>query len=309
MTMRDAIFKLLARPVCICFAAVCCYLAHVPDSLARSDTSVDVCQEPTGSSHVSVAYYRGEKASIDGGAGEISQENFVFDLLYKFQNKWSIGVGHRYSIFKFDPLEPQTNGHLHTLFVPLHRQTQSDRNSFRFSIAPALSASSNVMKDPGEYDADALQLLAALVWGRPLSDKTSLRYGVCGDHRFGSYQIYPLISFDWQPHADWRVELGFPTLLLGYQISGRFSSALRFTPNGNEWNVKDKSLAQQSEFVYEAYLLEWGVEWQLHKQFSLSASVGRVFDNEYELTLLDGTRVQLATDPFTRFGAALTWRF
>jgi hypothetical protein len=307
--MQDAMFRLLAQPVRSCIAGVCFYLFCVPNSLANVDTSVDVCQEPVAFSNLSIAYYAGEKSNIESGLGEVNQDNYVFDLLFKSRNNWSLGVGHRYTILNADPLEPQTNGHLHTFFVPLHVQSRSDRKDFRFSIAPALSASSNYIKDPGEYNADALQLLAALVWSKHVSDRINLRYGVCGDHRFGSYKIYPLISVGWQPHADWTLDLGFPTSKLSYQISRSLGSSLRFTPDGNEWHVRDKSLEKQSQLIYEAYLLEWAFDWQAHKRFTIRASVGRQFHNRYQMTLLDESRVQLSSDAFTRIGAALTWRF
>ncbi len=277
--------------------------------LSPSQASVDICQQPTAYSHISIAYYSGQKASFESGIGETGQDNTDFDLLFTSKNNWTFGLGHRYSVVKVDGLDLQTNGHLHTFFLPLHKQSQSDDKSFRFSVAPALSASSNVMKDPGEYSGDAIQVLAALVWGNTLSDRVSLRYGVCGDHRFGRYEIYPLISVDWQPHADWTIELGFPTTRVVYKASRKITSSLRIAPDGNEWFVKDKTLQQQSQFDYEAILLEWAINWQAHRHFSISASLGRHFDNRYEMTLLDDSRVQLSSDPATRIGAAVAWRF
>ncbi len=256
-----------------------------------------------------MAYYDHEKSSFETNVGETDQVNVNFDLLFKLNHNWAFGAGHHYTALNVDPLELQTNGYLHTFFLPLHRQSQSDRKSFRFSIAPALSASSNVMKSPGEYNTDAFQLLVALVWSRQLSDRVNFRYGVCGDHRFGSYEIYPLVSVDWRPHADWTIELGFPTSQLTYQVSRSVTSSLRIAPDGNEWYVKDKALEMQSQVVYEARLLEWAFNWQAHKRFTVMASVGRQFHNRYEMTLLDESRVRLPSDSVTRVGAALAWRF
>ncbi len=301
---------LCINPVRSCLAGVCLSLSCVSSSLA----SVDICQQPTAYSHLSIAFYNHEKSLIEKSLiersiGETNQENAKFDLLLKLNDIWAIGAGHRYTVLNVDRLQLQTNGHLHTFFLPLHRQTQSDRKSFRFSIAPALSASSNVMKSPDEYKTDAFQLLTALVWSRQLSDRVDLRYGVCGDHRFGHYEIYPLVSVDWRPHADWTVELGFPTSQLTYQVSTNLTSSLQITPDGNEWFIKDKALAKQSQVVYEARLLEWAFNWQAHKHLMITASVGRQFHNRYEMTLLDDSRVRLRSDSVTRIGAALAWRF
>ncbi len=303
--MRSGRSRLLAKAVCGLVAVLCLGLVFAASSLA----AVDICDHPVDSAQLSFGVAAGDKADLEGGLGTVEQENYTFDALYSFDNEWSLGVGYRYKILRFDPIEPQTNGHLHTLFVPMHKRSGSDGKNFRFSIAPALSASSNVMKDPKQYDVDALQLLAAAVWGRRLSDQTSLRYGVCGDHRFGSYLIYPTVSFDWQPHNDWNVELGFPSLALRYQPVSSFDSSVRFSPNGNEWYVKDKSLQNESQFIYESYLLEWAFNWRPYRRLAVTASIGRQFRNRYEMTLLDRSRVRISGDDFTRIGAALAWQF
>ena len=163
--------------------------------------------------------------------------------------------------------------------------------------------------DPSEYTADAFHLLAAMVWSKQISDRLSLSYGVCGDHLFGGYQVYPVIGFDWQPSPDWRIELGFPFSRLRYQVTKSFDLLLRAFPNGNEWYVKSKALEKDSTLVYEAYVLESAFRWRLHRQFAFTASVGREFDGRYEMTLLDDSRVRLSSDSSTRVGVALAWYF
>ena len=302
---RKALLSIIARTVRRVLVGICIYFFCATTGLA----AVDICDRPVTSSHVSFGVSAGDKVDLEGGLGEVEQEDYALDSLYEFQNEWSAGVGYRYKILRFDPIEPQTNGHLHTLFIPVHRQSQSDGKGFRFSIAPALSASSNVMKDPSQYDTDALQLLVAAVWNRPLSGATGFRYGVCGDHRFGSYKIYPLVSFDWQPHLDWTIELGFPMAEVRYQATSSFDTSLRLAPDGNEWYVKDKSLQFDSQFIYESYLLEWAFNWRAYKGLAITAGIGWQFHNRYEMTLLDGSRVRVSSDDFMRLGAALAWQF
>jgi hypothetical protein len=147
------------------------------------------------------------------------------------------------------------------------------------------------------------------VWGRRVSDRTSLRYGLCGDHRFGDYQVYPVISVQWQAHPDWTIQLGFPSSWLSYQISKRSSSMIRIKPDGNEWHVMDRDLVNRSQFVYESFAFEWTFDWQLRESIAITASVGRQFDNRIEMTLLDQSRVRVSGDAVTRLGAALEWRF
>ncbi len=118
-----------------------------------------------------------------------------------------------------------------------------------------------------------------------------------------------MISMRWQPHPDWTVQVGFPIVQLAYRVSTQFTSNIRISPDGNEWYVLDKTLTNQSQFVYEAYTLEWTFDWQTHENFVVSASIGRQMHNRYEVTLLDGSRVRLSSDAATRIGAALEWRF
>jgi hypothetical protein len=258
---------------------------------------------------LSIAYYDYEETSLERSLGETNRESYSTDLLFNSNNNWVYGAGHRSAILNVDRLELQTNGYLHTFFFPVHKLSQSDNNSFRFSIAPALSASSNVTKDPNEYTADALQLLVALVWGWQRSDRLGLRFGICGDHRFGEYHVYPVFSVNWQPHPDWIIEFGFPTSQVSHQVTKSLTSLLRIVPNGNEWYVKDKSLNKHSQLIHQAYLLEWAFNWQTHRNFMLTASVGREFHSRYEMTLLNENRVRLSSDSATRVGMALSWFF
>jgi hypothetical protein len=303
--VQVTIIRIIAHLLRSWLASMCLCLSCVSNSLA----SVDICQDPPAEAHLSIAYVKHDESSFERSLGETRQENFDIDLQFQSNDKWAFGAGHRYTILNVSRLELQTNGHLHTFFLPVHRMSQADRNSFRFSFAPALSASSNVMKDPGEYRADALQLLAALVWNRQVSEHVGIHYGICGDHRFGSYQIYPLIGVDWELHPDWMIELGFPASQLSYQVSKSLTSLLRIAPDGNEWYVRDESLENQSQLVYQAYTLEWAISWQAREHFSLTGTVGIQFHNRYELTLLDNSRDRLSSESVTRIGAALAWRF
>ncbi len=304
--MQQAIAKLMSYVVCGFFICVCLGLTGLSNVLA----SVDICGDPDTYSRLSINLVRYSDSTFDNDAGAVGQKNNNFNLMFITDDDMILfGAGHRYTIFDVAGLQPETNGHLHTFFLPLHKLTGDDRRSFRLSIAPALSASSNVFNKLGEYSSDALQVLAALVWGRRLSDRVSLRFGLCGDHRFGDYQVYPLISVHWQPHPDWAVQLGFPTSQLSYRVSAGATSTIRISPDGNEWFVLDKSRANHSQFIYEAYALEWAFAWEVRKSFAITASVGRQFHNRFEMTLLDKSRVRISSQPVTRVGAALEWRF
>jgi hypothetical protein len=132
---------------------------------------------------------------------------------------------------------------------------------------------------------------------------------VCGDNRFGRYEVYPSIGIGWQPHDDLMIELGFPTTRLIYEPLPNVNLSLRVTPDGNEWHVKSTDMEKQSGLVFEALLLEWAASWQAHSRLAITASLGRLFHNRYAATLLDDSQVRLSDRAVTRVGAALGWRF
>ena len=270
---------------------------------------VDVCDQPDEYSRLSLGYFQQDDSGFDENPGRLGREDRFADLQYKANDRWSVGIRHRYAILDVEPGELQTNGHLHTLSFPAHRRSGSDEKGFRFSIAPTLSASSNVMKDPGEFTADTFQLLAAALWNRQLSSGADLRYGLCADHRFGEYAIYPSITLAWRPHPHWLIELGFPMTRMSYQVSSGVTTSLRIAPDGNEWHVKSRDLERQSQLVHEALQLRWAFDWQASEHIGLSVAIARLFRSRYNVTLVDDTRAGLDLDTATRVGAAVEWRF
>jgi hypothetical protein len=275
---------------------------------APAYAGADVCEDPGEQSFAAVAFVNHERSPVSGRVGTTNQQNQNLDLMFASDAGLSWGFAHRYLIFDFSGIEPQTNAHLHTSFVPLHWRFHG-RRSLRLSVAPALSASSNVMGHPREYESDTPQLLVALVAGKQLSEHLTVDYGLCGDHRFGEYRLYPVVGIDWRPEPDWTFELGFPTSRIRYDIDDSLSSALQIAPDGNEWHVEDRDFTAGSQFLYEAVALEWVTQWRFRPELTIELSLGRQVHNRFEMTLEDGERVSLSGDPANRIGVGLRWRF
>lgn len=273
---------------------------------APAQAGVSVCDDPAARSFVAGAFVYHDRSALIERAGATNQENRDLDVFVASPSKpVSYGFGHRYMIFDFSGIEPQTNAHLHTSFVPLHWQ----RNDLRLSAAIALSASSNVMGHPQEYESETLQILFALVTAREINERLTFDYGVCGDHRFGEYQVYPVAGIDWRPHPDWQLALGFPKTRIGYTIVEQLTSALQIAPDGNQWRVENRDFSAESDFVYEAIALEWITAWEPWPELSLAVSLGRQLRNRYEMTLANGERVKVSGEPADRIGFAVRWRF
>lgn len=272
-----------------------------------AEAAVDVCNDPDTRSFAAATFVYHERSSIRERAGATHQENQNLDVLVASPSKpLSYGFGHRYTIFDFSGIEPRTNAHLHTSWAPLH--WRSGRR-LRLSAAVALSASSNVMGHPQEYESETLQLLFAIVSGKAISDELAIGYGVCGDHRFGEYRIYPVASLAWGPHPDWTLELGFPRTRIVYTVTQELASSLQIAPDGNEWHVKNRNFSAESDFVYEAIALEWTTAWEPRPKLTLAVSLGRQLRNRYEMTLTSGERVSVSGEPADRVGFEVRWRF
>ncbi|HEX2140614.1 MAG TPA: hypothetical protein VHG33_12980 [Woeseiaceae bacterium] len=284
-------------------AAVICIVVLAGRS---AEAAVEVCEHPQTRSFAAAAFVYHDESSIRERDGATNQENQNLDVLVASpSNAFSLGFGHRYTILDFSGIEPQTNAHLHTSWVPLHWRVRD----LRVSTAVALSASSNVMGHPQEYESETLQLLFGVVARKEISDELAIDYGLCGDHRFGEYRIYPVGGFDWRPHPDWTLELGFPKTRIAYAVTGELTSSLQVAPDGNEWHVKNRDFSAESDFIYEAIALEWIMAWEPRPELTLAVSLGRQLRNRYEMTLAGGERVSVTGEPADRVGFGVRWRF
>ncbi|HZD52268.1 MAG TPA: hypothetical protein VE175_04425, partial [Woeseiaceae bacterium] len=195
-------------------------------AFAVTRARVAVCEDPGEDSYAAVTFIDHEHSSLHDRPGSTNQQNQDFDFLVaSASGRFAWGFGHRYLIFDFADIDPQTNGHLHTSFVPLHWRFGA-HSELRFSTAIALSASSNVIGHPQEYESETSQLMAALVATRGHSDTLTFRYGICGDHRFGEYAIYPTLGIAWRFSPGWLLDLGFPYSLVRYDATENLRSTL-----------------------------------------------------------------------------------
>jgi hypothetical protein len=267
-----------------------------------------VCEDPGTVSYVSAAVVDHD-VSVLGPQGTTEQRNQELRMLARGPSSLSLGFSHRYSKFDFTDIEPQTNAHLHTSEFALHWRRGSRRDNVRVSVAPTLSASSNVLGHPRKYRSDTWQLSLALVRQQPLSDSLVARYGLCSDDRFGRYRLYPTAALEWRPHPDWEIDLGFPTSAITYRIGDALSSVLRASPDGSEWHVMNRDFDAESRFVYESYAVEWLFEFETGNHLSLVAGIGRQLRSNFEMTLQSGERLSVDSRPVDRIRAEIRWRF
>lgn len=273
---------------------------------AHGAGSFDVCSEPSPDSGLRTAYHHYEDVAFANG--DLGRYNWDADLAFRRRDDWLVGGAYRGTFIDESDVGFRTNGYLHSFYFTLHRLRTAERN-VRLAIAPALSGSSNVTKDPDQYDADAWQILFAAVWEWPAGDTLAWRAGVCADHRFGRYRAYPVAALAWRPDERWLVEAGFPEVRVGYRTGGALSAAFSLYPNGNEWYVKDKTLEFASLFEYRAWAADVSVTWTLSRSLALTVVGGVDFDAEYRGELMDGSRPTLEAGTAGRAGLEIAWAF
>ena len=284
-------------------ALACALLAAPP---AQGAGSYDVCREPAPESAFRAGYRLYDDVGLAGG--DLGRDNWAADLVFRNGDEWLIGGSYRGTLLDESEIGFDTNGYLHSFYFELHRLRTGDER-VRWAIAPALSGSSNVTKDPDEYDGEAWQLLFAAVWEWPANDTLSYRAGLCADHRFGRYRAYPVVAVAWRPHRDWLIEAGFPDTRVSFRPGSPLHGALAVYPNGNEWYVKDQSLEHASMFEYRAWAADLSFTWRATPGVSLTLVGGVDFDAEYRGELDDGTRPTLDAGSVARAGIEFEWTF
>jgi hypothetical protein len=280
-------------------------IAFMLGIFTSSMSSASVCEDPGAVSHISAGVVNHRTSMLAGEVGHTEQKNQDLRILANASGNIAAGFTHEYTRFDFDGIDPQTNAHVHSSAFPLHWR----RSDLRIAVAPTLAASSNVMGHPQQYESDTFQVALAVVWQRRLSEAVSVRYGLCGDDRFGDYRLYPAAAVEWQPHPDWKMDLGFPASRITYRIGGSLSTELRLEPDGSEWHVMNREFDHESLLIYESWAAEWRLALEAGSHLVIAASFGRQFRNRFEMTLQSGERIAIEGDDANRVGAEVQWRF
>jgi hypothetical protein len=268
--------------------------------------SYDVCREPSQEPSLRAGYHTYDEVRL--GEAALGRDDWAVGARARAGDEWLIGGSYRGVLLDESEVGFQTNGYLHSFYFELHRLRTDDRR-LRFAVAPAVSGSSNVTKDPNEYDGEAWQLLLASVWEWPANDALRYRAGLCADHRFGRYRAYPVLGVGWRPSADWLVEAGFPDTRVTWRPGAPVNLAFAIYPNGNEWYVKDQSLQRASMFEYRAWAADLSLGWRATPAIAVTFVVGVDFDAEYRGTLDDGSRPALGAGTARRVGVDFEWLF
>ncbi|MEE4109583.1 MAG: hypothetical protein V2I24_09560 [Halieaceae bacterium] len=240
--------------------------------------------------------------------GTISGARSRFLGLYAAADRdWSLALGHEYSALDIAlaGARPQTNGDLHTLHLAGTWLYPAGGGSLELALAPALSVSSNALKNPGEINGDSLQLWGSAVWHRPYRGLEGV-LGIVHDYRFGEARAYVTAGLAWRGE---RVSLWatYPDVVLDWHLGGGWSASLALHPDGNQWQVFDRPLEESSLFLREAWRGELRLDYRWHNGLSLGLTAGYLLDQRWRFDRQDGEGLRTDSDDSAFFGFRVGW--
>ncbi len=267
----------------------CCYGVEI-----CSPTAISYYESITNTSghknKLAFSRYDLESTHFDNSLGGIESKGY--DISIQWHQKASNENGVRWAIFhNYTPLntsgllEP-VHSHLHKFGTLVQLYAQLTRGRIFLGFNPAISASSNVMKDPEQYNRKALQLAGSIHYESALSNNLTSLFGLCSDNRFGFKRLYPKVGVHWKPTTNWHLVLGYPDSRLQQDLSKRISWIASAEPVGNNWYVLDKQKKFDSNYVYRAYRLRLGLEWKTVDSLSLHFWISRRYSQRYRLAFL-----------------------
>ena len=252
------------------------------------------CDSSLESGYVEISYGKQHDAQLETGTGvEISaaEANVSWLVSDKTDHSVSVGIETLYSILGFNFIVPMTNGHLHTWDFPLTGSINKNGADIFYNITPAISASSNVLKNPQLIDDESLQLKTKLVYKKHLN-KQAWVVGFMSDYRFGDYRLYPLAGVCLQPSPDWLLQLTLPDFSIRKAFSSEISLTFYAAPGGNKWHVFSKDLQKNSNIGYHTIITGISVEWLITPSVELSFDLEQQNKTKFSLALDDSSSIQ-----------------
>ncbi|MCG8610822.1 MAG: hypothetical protein MI864_09840 [Pseudomonadales bacterium] len=222
------------------------------------------------------------------------------------------GFSHEYRSVDFQGLtsEPQTNGDLHTLQLPLSWASNKDagRSSpYRITLSPTIASSSNALKNPDQLTGSNLQLGFAAQRQIQWSPALTVLLGLCGDHRWGDYRVYPQLGVVWPLTSSAHLQLAYPDSRLTWKIASNFTFTIEIGPAGRQWYVYDKSFNQQSQLQWKAWELRSQWRWKISTQTELTLLLGQRFDQSIQFKTVDNGKVDVGLRDVNYGSIRLRW--
>jgi hypothetical protein len=207
------------------------------------------------------------------------------------QHPKSIGFNFRYTIVDLQPIDAMTNGHLHTWDFPFEGRLRNTESEWLYNVAPAISVSSNGLKNPEIIGSDGLQLYAGMAYKKHIASDRAWYLGFRSDHRFGSYKAYPVGGICMQTN-DWELQLAVPDFRIAKRFNSGFSLKFIIEPVGNQWKVFSEDITRESNFTYNAIETGLSAIWKPGKSMNVSLDIENQTNRRLKFALDDNSFVE-----------------
>ena len=219
-----------------------------------------------------------------------------------------LGFGHEYNALAIAQPglpEPQTNGDLHTLHLASQWRSKLAGGDFRVAAAPAVSVSSNALKNPDVLNSDSLQLWGAALYSRSAGGVRWI-LGAARDFRFGEGRVYPVAGFEWH-HETLSLRATYPDIQLTWRLSGRWVLKGELAPDGNAWQAFRRDLREEDGFYREAWAAQLGLVHRFGNGLQVGFLAGLHWDQRWQYRLQNGDLATPRGDSSAFLGVHLGW--
>jgi len=261
---------------------------------------------------LSVDYLEFEDSGLESPAqGEIGGQRSTTAIQYDFSSEdgWALCVGHEYNALDIDVLptaEPRTNGDLHTLSLATRWLGSIGPGRLQLAAAPALSLSSNALKDTDTWDSSSLQWWGAATYTVP-GDTVNWVAGLARDHRFGDPRTYPLVGLKWSDDLH-QVLLTYPDISVVRALGESWLMGFTTAPDGNRWQAWDRDLEASDDFRREAWQSELFVRYGFRSGIRLGLAVGYHWSQRWKYRTQSGVVSRVDSDDSGYIGLHLGWQ-
>ncbi len=254
------------------------------------------CNDDINQHHIGLSTGKLQNAALDSGAEvSFSRDELSTGIIASSEDNHSMAIdfNFQYTIVGFDDaVSPMTNGHLHSWDFPVSWHNKGADYTLDYYLAPVISVSSNVLKNPDLLDREGMQLWTGMLYKKTLNQESAWLLGFRSDHRFGPYQVYPVVGICWQPDANWQLQLALPDFSIRRFFSNGINIKLFAEPDGNKWHVFSKDKTKNSDFIYNAIVTGLSIEWRINSTLRLELSAVKHSRREFSFALDDGTLVE-----------------
>jgi len=290
---------IICRRFCCATFIVCVAIS----SKLFAAASNQYCGNDVNQYHIAFSSGALKKAALDTGAEvELSRRELNTGMIASSEQNHSMAIdfNFQYTIVSVDDsITPMTNGHLHSWNFPVSWHRKGSAYTLNYYLAPAISVSSNVLKNPDLLDNDAIQLWTGVVYKKDLNPKSAWLLGLRSDHRFGPYRVYPVAGICWLPDANWQLQLALPDFSIRRFFSNGINLKLFAEPEGNKWHVFSEDTTRNSDFFYNAIVTGLAIEWRINPTLWLEFSAVKHSRRDFSFKLDDGTQLDTSADSST----------